>query len=187
MHLKSNSRGVTLVELLIAVSLLTIVLFSAYLFLSFSYKSLNNTETAYDAGQNARISIMKMEESIRKAKKVKIGGVAYKAVNINATGTQIDIYTNVDADSEMELVQYKLENDAIVMRAREINAVTPTAWTTVVTKVKNNMLVPATPVFYIDGYKVSIKLLVLDDTAQLMDDPVIVEASFTVRSKGVMD
>lgn len=184
MHLKSDSRGITLVELIIAISLLTVVLFSAYFFLTFSTRSLNNTEAQFDAGQDARMAFINMEEDIRKAQAVNIGGTNYKAVEVLASGMSLNIYTN--NNGTLQLVQYKLEDDQL-KRGEAALGFTPSTWFTIASRVKNSMTATPTPIFSVSGKMIKINLLVLDDKEQLLDSPLSVKTSITVRSKGAMN
>ncbi|MGB8453813.1 MAG: prepilin-type N-terminal cleavage/methylation domain-containing protein [Anaerocolumna sp.] len=185
MHIKLNSRGFTLVELVVAVSLLSVVLASAYFFLAFSQKVLVQTESQFDAIQDARMAGMKMEEDIRSAESVKIDVTRHKAVEVQDSGMWLTIYTDVDKDGIVQMVQYKLEDDELKRGVAALGN-TPSAWNTVAGKVKNNMG-SLTPIFSIDDKTVNIELLVLDEKEHLSENPVSVKTSITVRSKGAMD
>ncbi len=186
MHIKLNSRGITLVELIIAVSLLSVVLAGAYFFLAFSQRVLVQTEAQFEAIQDARMAEMKMEEDIRGAEAVKIDVTRHKAVEVQDGGMGLTVYTDVDKDGTLQIVQYKLEDDEL---KRGVSAVdtTPSEWYTVAGKVKNDMAGSSTPIFEIDDKTVNIELLVLDEKDRLSENPVSVKTSITVRSKGAMD
>lgn len=187
MHLINNNKGLTYIELLIAVSLLTVVLMSAYYFLSFSRRSMVNTQVAFEVGNEARNSIMQMESQIRTAKSTIIDSTYHNAVEIpDSEGMQLNIYTNIDDDEELELIQYKLDGKRLVMGKAEVGN-SPTQWYTIVNNVKNKMFSVPKPIFTIEGSRVTINLYVYDEAEQLLDEPVQVKASYTVRSKGAMD
>lgn len=185
MNLIKNEKGISYVELLIAISLLTVVLMSAYYFLSFSRRSMVNTQVAFEVGNDARNSIMQLENHIRTANATSVNFIYHKAIeSVGTDGMKINIYTNIDDDEDMELVQYKLDGNKLVMGKAELGSY-PMKWSTLVNNVKNNML--GKPIFSIDNSRVEINLLVYDDTEILLEDPVHVKASYTVRSKGAMD
>jgi len=186
MHLKSDSRGITLVELIIAISLMTIVLFSGYFFLSLSTRSLNDTEAQFDAGQDARMAVINMEDDIRKAQAVNIGGINYRAAKVMDAGMSLNVYTDVNSDGNMQLVQYKLEDNQL-KRGEAALGFTPSTWFTIADKVENAMIATPTPIFTISGKVIKINLLVLDEKDQLLDNPISVKTSITVRSKGAMN
>ncbi len=186
MHIKLNSRGFTVVELIVALSLLSIVLACAYYFLAFSYKVLGKTESEFDAIQDARMAETKMEEDIRSAEAAKIGATRHKAVEVQNNGMWLTVYTDTDKDGTLQTVQYKLENDEL-KRGEAALGNTPSTWNTLAGKVKNKMSGISTPIFSIDGKTVNIELLVLDEKDRLSDQPVSVKTSITVRSKGAMD
>jgi len=194
MHKKLNSRGITLLELIIAVSLLTIVLSSAYFLLSFCQKALSQTEAQFDAGQDARIAIMEIEQDIRKAQAVKIDTTRYKAVDVDLGGMQINIYTDVGNDGSIQLVQYKLDGEKLVRGEADLEiipmvipTIAPTASYTVVDTVKNGMSATPVPIFSVDDDEIKVELLVLDEEERILDNPITVKTSITVRSKGAMD
>jgi prepilin-type N-terminal cleavage/methylation domain-containing protein len=187
MHIKLNSRGITLVELIIAVSLLSVVLASAYFFLAFSQRVLVQTEAQFEAIQDARMAEMKMEEDIRSAEAAKIGVIRHKGVEVQDGGMKLTVYTDVDKDGTLQIVQYKLEDDELKRGVADLDSGTPAEWYTVAGKVKNDMAGTSTPIFEIDDKTVNIELLVLDEKDRLSENPVSVKTSITVRSKGAMD
>lgn len=186
MHVKLNSRGITLVELVVAVSLLSIVLSCAYYFLSFSQKVLVQTEAQFDAIQTARMAEMKLEDDIRGAEAAKIGVDRHKAVEVQDGGMWITIYTDDDKDGTLKKVQYKLENDELKRGVAALES-SPSEWYTIAVNVKNKMTGTPTPIFSLDGKAVNIELLVLDENDKLSDNPVSVNTSISVRNKGAMD
>jgi len=181
---KEDCKGITYVELLVAISLLSGVLFIAYSFLSFSYKSIIYTQAKYDATQDARVSLIRLGDNIRKAQHVLLDGESKKAVTVRASGLQLDIYVDVDHDGTCEFVQYKLSGDKLVMGQAELGSY-PNTWYTIIDNVMNHRMATPEPIFSVDESKVSIKLYIKDEYENL-DKPICVETSFTVRSKGAM-
>lgn len=186
MHLKSDSRGVTLLELVIAISLLSIVLSAAFLLLASSSASLRDTEAMFIVQEDARNAVISLEDDIRKAQAVNYGGAGYKAAEVKASGMQLDVYTDADNDGTIEIVQYKLSGSALKRGVAELGSV-PTQWSTVVGKLKNNLLSPAVAIFSVSNEVVNINLIITDDKNRLTDNPLKVDTSITVRSKGAMD
>lgn len=189
MKIKTDSRGVTLIELIIAVSLLTIFLSSAYFLFFNAFRSLNDTEAQFDAGEDARVAEMEMEEDIRTAQAVSYESTYHKAVEVSADGLYMKVHSNTDDDDELEIVEYKLENNQLKRRESSLAGVAGD-WCIVAGRVKNGMTTPITPIFKIDSVNkklIIINLIVLDEKDQLTDDPVSVKTSIAVRSKGAMD
>jgi prepilin-type N-terminal cleavage/methylation domain-containing protein len=182
MQLKLNNRGVTLVELLVAVSLIAIVLGSAYMFMHFSYHSFADTEASFDIGDDARISLMKIEKNIRTAQDVMINKGRHLAVEVQDDGNTLNVYTDINDDDVLEMVKYKLVDASLVM-GEAIPGSEPSEWFTVVDSVENKV---GEPIFDINGSRVIIKLYVADESRRFKDKPVCVEASFSVRSKEAM-
>lgn len=185
MNIKSDTRGITFIELIIAISLLVGVLFSAYFFLSFSTKSFNNTEAEFDAGFDARMALISMENDIRKAQSVTIVDVKHSAVTVAADGMAIDVYTDVGSDGTLQLVQYKLDGTDLKRGVADMEYL-PSTWTIIANNIKNASS-PAIPVFSQDGKMIKIKLIIYDDKEYLINDPIEVKTSITVRSKGAMN
>lgn len=181
---REDCKGISLVELLIAISLISGVLFVAYSFLSFSYKSMIHTQAKYAATQDARVSLIRLGDNIRKAQSTRINGISHKGVTVNPSGFQINIYVDVDKDGICELVQYKLDGDKLVMGQAELGH-SPTEWNTIIDCVENHKLSTPEPIFTVDGTKIKIKLYIKDEYKNL-SNPICIETSFTVRSKGAM-
>ncbi len=186
MQLKSNTRGFTLVELMIAVALLGMALSGAYYLLSFSMKSYQFTEAKFVAEQDARMVIKSMDADIHKARSVIISGINHKAVELSDSGMKATIYTDADGDGAIDTVQYKLENNQL-KRGEAILGSTPTKWTIVVDRVYNKIKTPAVSIFTISGKQVKINLMIADEADRLKEEPVSVSTSITVRSKGAME
>lgn len=186
MHVKLNSHGVTLIELIVAIALLSVVMSSAYALLSFSRSALAETEAQFGAGQDARMAIMQMDKEIRKARDTSIGDIYYKAVDIASSGMQLNVYVDTDDDGILQLVQYKLDGENLVRGEASLGS-TPTIWYTIVGTLKNGKNTPQTPIFSIDKSKIMITLEVLDENERIYNNPMVVKTSITVRSKGAMD
>lgn len=181
---KEDCRGISYVELLVAISLLSGVLLIAYSFLSFSYNSMIYTQAKYDATQDARVVLIRLGDNIRKAQSVSYNSNFYKAVVVGASGNQIDVYIDVDGDGTCELVRYRLDGNKLVMGYSELGFA-PTTWSTLIDSVYNHRLDAPEPIFSIDDATVNIKLYIKDEYENI-SKPICIEASYTVRSKGAM-
>lgn len=185
MNLKSDSRGVTLVELIIAISLLVIVLSGAYHLLGFSTSSLKTMEAQFCAEQDARTTVLFLEEDIRNAQSVSFNGTYHKAVELADSGMGLHVYVDTDKDGDLEAVHYKLENHSLKRGITTLGN-TPTDWKVIAIRVKNKLVAPNVSIFSIHNEVISIHLLLLDEKDRITDTPVVVQSKFTVRSKGAM-
>lgn len=186
MQSKLDNRGITLIELILAISLFAILLSGAYFFLSSSTNSFRDVEAQYIAKEQARRADISMEDDIRKAQAVNYGGSNHKAVEVLASGMQLNVYSDVDNDGNPEIVQYVLDSNKLKRGTAELGAAV-TQWITIVGRVRNNLLSPVVPIFSIDDEVVNINLIVTDDKERIKDHPVSMYTSITVRSKGAMD
>lgn len=188
MQIKADSRGITLLELVIAISLLTVVLSSAYYLFFFSTKTMQVAEANFDAEQDARMIAMYLEEDIRDAQAVNYGGMNHKGVEVLASGMQLNVHTDADSDGNIEIVQYILDNNKLKRGVFE-QGVTPVPanYSTIVHRVKNKLITPSVVIFTISGKKVNINLMILDENDRLKDTPISVNTCISVRSKGAMD
>lgn len=180
-----DCQGITYVELLVALALLTSILVIAFSFLSFSRNSLSYNQSKYIATQEARNTLLVVENHIRKAKMTTVGGVTYKGVIITDSGMSITIYMDEDNDGVSELIQYKLDGNNLVMGIADLGN-TPTTWSTLINNIKNKTLTPSVPLFQIDGKKVNVEFVVSDD---YINDPknIRIKSTYTPRSKGAIE
>lgn len=177
MKIKSDSRGMTMIELVVAVALLTVVLFSAYFFLDFTLHSMKDTEAQFEAGTDARVAVLKMEKEIRSARDVTIRGAGHTGVEVLDSGMTMNIYTDIDDDDIQEMVQYKLVSNSLKRGDCELGS-TPTLHT-LVKRVNNDS---AKPLFKKDGKQIIIELITVDQNNYLKDHPMTVSTSITMRN-----
>jgi hypothetical protein len=185
MEVKRDSRGITLIELIVAISLTTVVLLSAYFFLSFAVRSMKHTEAEFIAGEDARMAVLDIVENIRNSQSVTIGLTKRKAVEVDPGGMSAKVYVKQE-DGTLLMVQYKLEDDKL-KKGEATPGGTPASWSILADRLKNAMTATPTPIFTVNGKRIGINLLVIDDQDTLIDSPVGVTTSITVRSKGAMD
>ena len=182
---KEDSKGLSYVEMVIGLALLSGVLLIAYTFMSFTIKSNTYVSAKYDSTQSARFAMNDMGNYIRRAKKVRYNETSYNAVVVNDDGDEINIHVDIDNDGICELVQYRLDDKKLVKGYAELGR-TPTTWYTVINCVYNYLLDSSKPIFIVDGYTVNIELYIKDE-AESLSDPICVNASYTIRSKGAME
>lgn len=186
MKIKMNDQGFTLVELVIAVALLTAVLGGIYYFFHFSMKSYNYIQDHYQAEFNARKAARGMAEDIRSANSVMINGTKHLALEILNSGMTLNVYTDDDDDGTLELVQYKIENRQLKIGKAELGS-TPSSWSVLADNINNASASPAIQAFAIDGKQLNIKLEIMGDNSSLKEDPVSIVTSVSVRNKGAMN
>lgn len=184
MHLRSDTRGITLVELIVAVSLLTIVLSCAYYLLFFATKSMKDTEAEFLAEQDARSAAASMEEDIRKSQSAYYGATNHKAIEVYDSW-QVMVHTDTDGDGTLEAVTYKLVNDQLKRGEAELG-VEPATYPVIADKIRNKQLSPEVPIFTIVNNTVTINLIVTDEYDRLRERPVSVCTMVTVRNKEAM-
>ncbi len=182
MHIKSNIRGFTLVEVVIAVALTSVVLSGVYYLLNFTMRSYHFTDAKFVAEQDARHAVTSMEEDIRQAR----GIAEHNAVELSDSGMTATVYTDTTGDGTPEVVQYKLDKDQL-KRGEAALGKTPTKWTVIATRVYNKLQSPKVEIFSISGKQVSINLVLADGADRLEEEPVLVSTSVAVRSKGAME
>lgn len=173
--------GFTLVELVVSVALLSGVLACIYYFFFYSVRSHQFVQDHYQAELSARNVTRTMSKEIRSAKAVEISGTRFNAVVIKDSGMTMNVYTDIDNDSVMELVTYKVVGDTLKMGTAELGS-TPTM-KTIVEKIGNSSLTPKVPAFSISGKRVLINLILKDNVSSLKEESVSINTSVTVRTK----
>ena len=185
MQKKEMDYGFTLVELVIAVVILSAILACIFSFFEFSMKSNSYVQDHYQAQVNARKAISSMNSEIRESNMAVISGVTHKAVEVFSGGMKMNVYTDIDDDNSLELVQYKIENKQLLMGTAELGY-SPTSWTILSDHICNMSATIPVEAFVISGKEIKIKLLLQDENGSLKDEPISVVTSITVRNKGAM-
>lgn len=103
-ELNRNQRGFTVVELIIALVILLLVLAVAYDFFYYVETSYQRGLRATGAQQNARQAV---ERTVRELRQMQLSGSSAVA---GADWDKIKFYLNVDADENLEQVEYVVEN-----------------------------------------------------------------------------
>ncbi len=184
-----NKRGITLVELLVVLALLSMTIGVIYMYFDYGYKSWNRASAEARAVQEARLFIDVLNREVHQARVATNGGTA---VAVSAGNTQLDVYTDVSGDGRPELVRYRLVDGRLERgvsapqgSAYPYSYAAPTAYETVVTTVVNGA---GDSLFTVDAsnpprMKVLVNLLV-NDAATPLAQPLAVQATISVRSRG---
>ncbi len=182
MHSRENDLGFTLIELVIAVAILSTVLGSIFLFFQYTMKSFHYVETHYQAEFNAKKVIWAMSDHIREANMVVIGGSSHYGVEILGGGLAMNVYSDIDEDGVAELIHYKIEDRQLFMGTAELGS-NPSSYTVLADQVNNTATEPA---FTVSGKKISIRLMLQAEASSLREEPVSIATSIAVRNKGAM-
>lgn len=179
-----DCKGISYVELLVALALLSSILMIAFSFLDFSRNSLSYNQGKYISTQETRNTLLRLERQIRKAKMTTVDGVTYKGVVILNSGMAMNIYMDEDNDGITEMIQYKLDGNKLVMGVAELGLI-PTTWSTLINDVKNGLYSPSIPMFQIDGKKVNVEFIISDNYTKDPKD-IRFKSTYTPRSKGAI-
>lgn len=102
-----NKKGVTLVELVIASSLIVIVLTLAYGMILHINKVYKITYSSYTVDEQLRIFLMNIEREANHARKAEEEETKGAIIIVNQR--TLEIYTDVEDDSRPELIRYELD------------------------------------------------------------------------------
>lgn len=186
-----SRKGFTLVELIIAISLLGLILVGIYNFYFLVQTSWNRLDAESRVIQEAQLVIIKMDNEIRQAQKP---NASVNSVVVTSAGNQLDIYSDTNKDGKPELIRYQRTSN-ILKRATVSTSSTGYPYTygtlsagvTVVSNLKN---ISTQLVFILNEannpkFVVSVHLL-LEDANSVLTPPAIIDINgdCTVRSKG---
>jgi type II secretory pathway pseudopilin PulG len=193
----NGQHGFTLVELIIYLSLLTLVLAGIYNFFFFSNQSSLRAQAESEVLQDARIVLMQMEREIRQANRPrKLSNLslpegtgindlpAGKAVVDGSSGTELTIYSYIG--STPKKISYRIINTgsySVMDRSvDDPHIVTPDNWERILEHI---VTVTGGNYFIIQDKKVIIQVSLLDATENILN-PLSVSSTFTVRGKEAM-
>ncbi|SHE61460.1 prepilin-type N-terminal cleavage/methylation domain-containing protein [Desulforamulus putei DSM 12395] len=190
-----NNRGFSLVELIIALALLSLVLAAAYQFYFFSQRSWQRAEAEAGTIQEARLAVMQLAREIRSARKATANLAAVNiADGVTPAGSQLDIYTDVNNDGKPERVCYRLQNGTLqrgvaLRQSRQPDAFpytygSPATWQTVVAGVANTA---DQPVFSLKENYPNVVQINLIINADGLSKPVTVKSSLVIRSRSAAE
>jgi prepilin-type N-terminal cleavage/methylation domain-containing protein len=103
-------KGYTLIEVLVAVSISTVLLVAVVQFVGNSFPVYRSTFLQTSADELAQLQMKRIAEEVREARTSDAG--AYPIVQ--ATPYKIIFYANVDADASVERVRYELVGTTLV-------------------------------------------------------------------------
>lgn len=190
----AGESGLTLVELLVVLALLSMVVGSAYQYFSFGYASWDRAAAESRAIQDARLAVTRLDQEVRMARKAM---ESTAAVVVSADHNQLDIYTDVITGDvgKPELVRYRLQSGSLVRGVSvpqgsqyPYTYQSPGTWETVVAKVANGN---GNNLFSLDSSHLPRLVVYMDlwvnDAAAPLAQPLQVLATFTVRSREVAE
>lgn len=183
MRIKLDSKGVTLIELIIVIALSSIIMTAAFAFLGNTNRIMWTLGSQSSRIDEARIAVMKMERDIRSSRATSVGSNSYVGVNMYDSGLRMDVYADTDNSGTIKLVQYKVVGNSLVRGEANLGS-TPTRWTTLIKNIENGQRSPVVPLCLIDGKSIKTNLIITDTKNR--DDMISVNTSITVRSKGGM-
>lgn len=173
-------RGITLAELLVALSLLTIVAVAIFNFLGFSQRSWHMADCEAAVESEARLLLMQVERDIRSARRGSQGQPGIKILN---SGHGLKIYNFMNG--EERIIEYILQNNVLTRKV-----FTPAGETVMDTEYLN--IYPnvdkyglAVQVFSISGNKVELKFII-ETSQSRFSRKMEVDTTFTIRSKEVI-
>jgi type II secretory pathway pseudopilin PulG len=193
----NGQYGFTLVELIIYLSLLTLVLAGIYNYFFFSNQSSLRAQAESEVLQDARIVLMQMEKEIRQANRPRKlsdlnlpEGVGIndlpsgKAVVDGSSGTELTIYSYIG--SSPKKISYRIINTgSFSVMDRSVDdphIVTPVNWERVLEHIVTGT---GSNYFVIQDKKVTIQMKLMDSNDNILN-PVSVSSTFTVRGKEAM-
>ncbi len=111
----SSDRGVTLVELLIVVSLLSVIMVTAYLLQGSATTMSDQIEARATAYDESRTAVDRITRELRQAVEITDKGGAFSV----AQPRQMEFYSDVDNDGAPELVKYDVASNGLRRRVFE--------------------------------------------------------------------
>lgn len=176
-------RGVTLIELLVAMSLLTIVTVAAFNFFGFAQRSWQMAGAEAEVESEARFLLMQVERDVRSVKRGSFGQPGIKILN---EGCGLNLHSYMEGQEK--IVEYNFqEEDNLLVRKLFSPAEEPDGTPTLemVTEYQDiYRLAEATPLFTLDENRVGLKFIV--ETSQgRFTRKAEVDTGFTIRNKGV--
>lgn len=186
-----SRKGFTLVELIIALSLLGIILAGIYNFFFLVQTSWDRIAAESRVIQETQLVILRMDNEIRQAQKP---SETVNSVVVTSGGNQLDIYSDTNKDGKPELIRYQRTNNilkrGIVSTSSTVYPFAygaPSVWETVVGNLKNinTQLVFILKEANNPRFVVSVHLQVEDASSSLTPPALIdINGDCAVRSKG---
>ncbi|WP_353095906.1 prepilin-type N-terminal cleavage/methylation domain-containing protein [Tissierella praeacuta] len=105
-------KGITLIELLIVVPMISIILIVIYNMLFLTNLSFKYVEQTFNINEDVRSFVSSIQKEANEGKKANENTVLYKEDEMNSG--ELSIYTDVDDDGVPELVRYRLIENKII-------------------------------------------------------------------------
>lgn len=109
---RASDEGMTLIELVIAMSLLLLVLSSAYLALGSSNKAANSMDARQQASEQNRTTMDRLTREMRQAVEI----LDSRGVFLTAGGRACEFYSDVTRDSIPDLVSYRVSGGQLLRK-----------------------------------------------------------------------
>lgn len=104
-----NQKGITAIELIITLAIFALVTAALYGFIRITLIAQSRSLADISAGNEARKTVLQMAEDIRGAIQSETGGYPIE----EAANQSLIIYTNTDADEDVERVRYTLSDTSL--------------------------------------------------------------------------
>lgn len=193
----SSQHGFTLVELIIYLSLLTLVLAGIYNYFFFSNQSSLRAQAKSEVLQDARIVMMQMEREIRQANRPRnlsnldlpegtgINDLpAGRAVQVENSGTKMTIFSYIG--SKPKKISYRIIDigsfSAMDRSVDDPHIEAPDNWEQVIEHIVTDS---GSDYFIVEDRKIIIELSLMDANENIFN-PLTLSNTFTVRGKEAM-
>lgn len=105
-------KGITLIELLIVLPMISIILIVAYNMLFLANRSFKYVNQTFNINENIRSFVNSIQKEANEGKKSNENTVLYKTDDMNSE--ELYIYTDIDDDGVPELIRYRLVGNKII-------------------------------------------------------------------------
>lgn len=176
-------RGITLTELLVAMSLLTIVTVAAFNFFGFAQRSWQMAGAEAAVESEARLLLMQIERDVRSIKR---GGFDQPGVEVLDDGCGLNLYSYIDGEERYIEYVFDSENN-LLTRKLFTPAEEPGGEPALemVTEYQNIEQLPeAVSFFSFEDNKVSLKFI-MESSQGRFTRKAEVDTGFTIRNRGV--
>lgn len=178
-----DCRGVTLIELLVALGLLTMVMVAAFNFFGFAQRSWQIANSEAAVGSETQLLLMQVERDIRSVKR---GSQGQPGVEIIGQGVGLRLFSYLDEAER--IVEYRfLEDRNLLTRKVFIPAADPEEEPVLETETGYEDIYQSAGsvgLFSLDGNRVALKFKV-EVSQDRYTKKIEVDTGFTIRNRGV--